>query len=258
MAAMRREESGALGGGRKGNAGMVASGAVLTGFGLALLPIWDGMDRYGMLRALSGSGLGSSGAGPSIPLSTLMFAAAGVSVAVALIRRPGRRVIFWAAALVGGAYLINSGMETALRRSAAVNYWPVCEEWKPTETQRWLMEHAPRAPSFDGPHLPTGDPCNPAAEKRSIHDKESVPDGIIQIMKRFPKDRLRIFGGSLSVVVAFVAGGLLLWRGAPIEAAPGAGEGARSEDEGGERGESADAKGQRQRRRRGKRASRAR
>ncbi len=78
------------------------------------------------------------------------------------------------------------------------------------------MSKFKRKPAFDGPHLDNGDPCTLASENRHEHWKQhpegDVADGLVQIWKRFPKDRSRVIGGTVFVIAAVALGTAMLRR----------------------------------------------
>jgi hypothetical protein len=206
--------------------GRVAAGALLLGLCVAFLPSWDGLSEYEMMRALGGSGLAVTVRGiPGLGKAALSVAA-GILLARAL-HRPGlsvrrranwsaRRLIFGIGVLATVAYLAWTAVSTALTRSQAVNFWKVCETWQPTALDKRLMAydeqnpHLRRAPAFDGPNLPNGDPCVLESERRSIHQEGTLRDGVRQILDRFPRDRQRVIQASLGVLFALALSGWLL------------------------------------------------
>lgn len=187
----------------------------------AVLPVWDGLERYSMLSAMSGAFSSGSAGAPVMPIGVFAYPAAAVLLAYAIVRRlPRSPGVAWLLFAIGSAvallYTGTTAVKTALTRSHAIDSWMVCE------TQRYpgggigYVSRYKRPRAFDGPHLDSGDPCTLQAEDRlghaRAHPSGDLIDGIQQIWKRFPKDRARVLGGTVFVVAAVASGAALLGR----------------------------------------------
>lgn len=193
-------------------------GAGLLGFACVLLPTWDALDRYSLMSALAGSGLGSS-SGASMPTGAILYPLLGVLLAVGARKRAAKaRSVAALLVCVGlwtGYYALSTAYRTARTRSHAIDTWNLCEdpEHTPSGHGAYVSRYKSKS-SFGGPHLDNGDPCVSRDERRDVHLAQhgdgDLADGLAQIMKRFPKDRSRVIFGTLAVVAAFIAGAWLL------------------------------------------------
>jgi hypothetical protein len=190
---------------------------VLVAVAFAMLPVWDAVSRYQMLSAMSGAF--GSGSGAPIPPAGVGYPLAAVALGYGIYRGFHRaRTMGWALYALGVAVVVMyagaTGLATALTRSHAVDGWAVCETGeRPGGGKAFLSAHK-RTPAFDGPHLESGEPCTQLAEAREAHLRAhpggDVLDGLVQIWKRFPRDRLRVLWGSVAAGAMLVAAGVLL------------------------------------------------
>lgn len=197
----------------------VALAAVLIGVAVALLPVWDAIDKHAMFSAMSGA-LGTAGKGPPFPPAGIAYPIAAFVLGWSIYKgfprsRPRAFGLYALGVVVVLLYVGATGYDTATTRSHAVDSWAVCE----TATSpggRSFRGTSKRKPMFDGPHLDSGDPCTTLAEDRLAHLREhrdgDLADGLVQIWKRFPKDRDRVLWGSLAVVAMAAVAGVLLKR----------------------------------------------
>lgn len=147
----------------------------------------------------------------------------GALVAALLVRQLmlsspyGARGVFALAVLGALAYAAPRAWESATLRSHQIDAWPVCETGLDLEGNLPGIESTYRGP-YDGPRLPSGEPCVLAAERRDQHTATSprgdFGDGIVQIGTRFPDDRRRVLFGSLAWILIAVVAGFLIWRAA--------------------------------------------
>jgi len=183
---------------------------VLMCLAFALLPVWDGLSRHSMLSALSGTSLGSGQSTP-VPIAVFAYPLAALALGWSIVRKltTSPRMaqgLFYIGAALAILYAVTTGIETATTRSHAIDSWLVCESQEYPGGGRGYVSRFKRKPAFDGPHLENGDPCTMMAENRLEHRKAhpdgDVADGLVQIWKRFPKDRSRVIGGTVFVVAA--------------------------------------------------------
>lgn len=195
---------------------LVAAGTVL--------PVWRILDLHGALSNAASLGIARGAGRPAgVYLVPLLFVALAVATA-ALWRRRARLARFlYGAALVGALFAVFwTVRDVAVRRSRAVNDWPVCETGRTLWGSEW-PSYGRRASVYDGPHLPSGQPCIAQAEQREVAAQESPDgafvDGLRQVALRFRADRPLVFwGGGLSLLALAV--GALIFRAAA--AAPAA------------------------------------
>lgn len=197
---------------------VLITAVVLMCLAFALLPVWDGISQFRMLSALAGSGLGRNEPVP-VPVSMVAYPIAAIALGWTIVRKATSsprwaQVLFYIGAALGIVYALTTAVETAVTRSHAIDSWLVCETQQYPGGGAGYVSRFQRKPAFDGPHLPNGDPCTMAAEDRYAHRKEypdgNVADGLVQIWKRFPKDRARVIGGSVLVMVAAALGTVMM------------------------------------------------
>ncbi|GMV13584.1 MAG: hypothetical protein AMXMBFR56_18080 [Polyangiaceae bacterium] len=187
---------------------------------LALFPLWDAVTQAQSVGALTDAVRGAPGT--ETPSTTLLFGAGAVFAAL-LVRKLvatspyGARGVFALALLVAFAYAAPRAYDAALWRSHQVDSWPVCETGLDVEGNLPNVESIYRGP-YDGPRLPTGEPCTLAAERRDQHGinapRGEFSDGIVQIGTRFPDDRRRVLWGALGWLLVSGLAATLIWRAA--------------------------------------------
>ncbi len=165
-------------------------GAVALVMGIGLLPLWDALRRGGFGDALSGA------AGTTFPVETVVYLAGSVLAALvvhrSMSRSPyGARVVFGISAAIALLYLGRTGWHTAVSRSHQVDGWAVCETMAGPDGE--IVEPNPSfdPTAYDGPRLPSGQPCSALIEERADHRAEhpegSFRDGLVQNLAVFPQ-----------------------------------------------------------------------
>lgn len=195
--------------------------AALAVFGLVgLLPMWDAVLAANSVGALGDALTGAPGTEwPKVGLAMCV----GGALAALVLRRWVQTAPYAARGLLLLAVLASLGysapvvLDAARFRSRQIDGWPVCETGLDTEGNLPNLDSIYRG-TYDGPRLPTGEPCTLAAERRDRH-AESAPhgeltDGLIQIGSRFPDDRRRVFWGSAIWSVLTVFAFFWVWRAA--------------------------------------------
>lgn len=200
---------------------------------VALFPAWDALFAATSVGALSDAVRGAPGT--EAPTTALGFSA-GALLAAVLVRQLmasspyGARGVFLLALLGVAAYAVPRTYEIALWRSHQIDAWPICETGLDADGNLPSLESIYRGP-YDGPRLPSGEPCTQAAERRDQHGafapRGEFSDGIVQIGTRFPDDRKRVLWAALVWVIASGWAAVLVWRAAEAGRAPPA----RADDE---------------------------
>jgi hypothetical protein len=230
---------------------LAAAGASRTLAGLAVLltlaalPVWDALSERGSAAALASALIGA--AGTELPTSALAFTLGGVGAGLVvrqlMLTAPyGARAAFAISFIASLAYAVPRTYEAAVWRSHQVDAWPVCETGVDVDGNLPSVESIYRG-EYDGPRLPSAEPCTLAAERRDQHGELSprgdFTDGMVQIGSRFPDDRRRHLWGTLGWAVVGALGAAWVLRAAntPASAPRSAGpENTRDADEGDDEG----------------------
>ncbi len=189
--------------------GVVALGLL----GAATLPLVDFFGDARVLEVLASRLFGHGARGDATSLAVLLIPVFALVMARALLRAypaaPYRaRLVFVMMALAGGGYTVHSAYALALARSEAVSQWPDCDGT--------AQSPGTGSDGISGPRLSDGRPCAHLAERpgmmRGGSHEISVRDGIVHIVTRFPRDRMRFFGGTLLSLLALGWSGWRVFR----------------------------------------------
>ncbi|MEZ4219524.1 MAG: hypothetical protein R3B13_01255 [Polyangiaceae bacterium] len=187
--------------------------ALLVGFGAALLPLWDFFSDQRTVERLASQlydlGASQDGTSPWVLLVSLLTLVVLPGLLRAMNQAPYRaRMLFFVVAILGGGYALVSARGLALARSERVGAWPMCT------AEARVVESS--EDGIRGPRLADGRPCVYVSERPALmhgeREEVTLRDGILHIVARFPRDRVRFFGGTLLTLAALAWAGRLVFR----------------------------------------------
>jgi hypothetical protein len=196
---------------------------ILVGLSLLLLvvsgsfmPVTRALDRFAGSKAAASLGLMTKAkldtSGVLLPILFI-----GLSIAIFVLWRQKRKTALTIYCLAGICVLITNFLVVhgiAVRRSHAIDSWPICETGKSLDGYSHSPRRYSRGPAFDGPHLSDGTGCISQSEKREVHLAQSPDgdffDGLLQIKDRFKKDRFLVFGGSAATFAGLLISCILI------------------------------------------------